>query len=109
MRYNNIKYWFKVISTKDRKYVKQIYYIILDDSAPNPNVKTCASVVKTTLSTFGFYHVLASQRVSNAKNFLTIFKQRLPISVVVPYCYLFLLSVFILWFSYYVNDIFCKF
>ena len=30
-------------------------------------------------------------------------------SVVVPYCYLFLLSVFILWFSYYVSDIFCKF
>ena len=29
-------------------------------------------------------------------------------SVVVPYCYLFLLSVFILWFSYYVSDIFCK-
>ena len=30
-------------------------------------------------------------------------------SVVVPYCYLFLLSVFILWLSYYVSDIFCKF
>ena len=30
-------------------------------------------------------------------------------SVVVPYCYLFLLSVFILWFSHYVSDIFCKF
>ena len=30
-------------------------------------------------------------------------------SVVVPYCYLFLLSVFILWFSFYVSDIFCKF
>ena len=27
-------------------------------------------------------------------------------SVVVPYCYLFLLSVFILWFSCYVSDIF---
>ena len=26
----------------------------------------------------------------------------------VPYCYLFLLSVFILWFSYYVSDIFGK-
>ena len=25
---------------------------------------------------------------------------------VVPYCYLFLLSVFILWFSHYVSDIF---
>ena len=31
------------------------------------------------------------------------------LAVVVPYCYLFLLSVFILWFSYYVSDIFCKF
>ena len=30
-------------------------------------------------------------------------------SVVIPYCYLFLLSLFILWFSYYVSDIFCKF
>ena len=27
----------------------------------------------------------------------------------IPYCYLFLLSVFRLWFSYYVSDIFCKF
>ena len=27
----------------------------------------------------------------------------------VPYCYLFLMSVFILWFSYYVSDIFCNF
>ena len=27
-------------------------------------------------------------------------------SVVVPYCYLFLLSVFIIWFNYYVSDIF---
>ena len=34
-----IKYWFKVISTKGRKYVKQIYYITLDDIAFNPNVK----------------------------------------------------------------------
>ena len=30
-------------------------------------------------------------------------------SVVVPYWYLFLLSVFILWFSYYVSDTFYKF
>ena len=37
-----IKYWFKVLSTKDRKYVKQIYYIMLDDIASNPNVKNWA-------------------------------------------------------------------
>ena len=30
-------------------------------------------------------------------------------SVVVPYCYLFLMSVYIIWFIYYVSDIFCKF
>ena len=32
-----------------------------------------------------------------------------PNLVIVPYCCLFLLFVFILWFSYYVSDIFCKF
>ena len=26
-----------------------------------------------------------------------------------PYCYLFLLSIFILWFSYFISDVFCKF
>ena len=31
------------------------------------------------------------------------------LTFVVPYCYLFLLSVLILWFSYNVSDIFCKF
>ena len=72
-----IKYWFKVISTKDRKYVKQIYCITLDDIASNPNVKTWASIVKNTLSNLGFYHVWASQGVSNVKIFLTFFKQRL--------------------------------
>ena len=34
---------------------------------------------------------------------------RVSTSIVVPFCYLFLLSVFILWFSYYVSDTFCKF
>ena len=33
----------------------------------------------------------------------------LILTAVVPYCNLFLLSVFILWISYYVNDIFSKF
>ena len=42
-----IKYWFKIISTKDKTYVKQIYYSMLDDTASNPNVKNWASMVKT--------------------------------------------------------------
>ena len=44
--------------------------------------------------------------------FLNVYKAEIDdgiLSVVVPYYYLFLLSVFILWFSYYVSDIFCKF
>ena len=52
-----IKYWFEVINTKDRKYVKQIYYIMLDDITSNPNVKNLASGIKNTLSNFGYYHV----------------------------------------------------
>ena len=72
-----IKYWFKVISTKDRKYVKQVYYTMLDDIAWNPNVKNWASMVKNLLSNLGFYHVWASEGVGNVKNFLTFFKQRL--------------------------------
>ena len=70
------KYWFKVISTKDRKYVKQIYYIMLDGTASNPNVKNWASVVKNTLSNLRFYHVCASQGVGNVKNFLTFFQTK---------------------------------
>ena len=57
--------------------MKQIYYIMMDDIASNPNVKNWASIVKNTLSNLGFYHVWASQGVGNVKNFLTIFKQRL--------------------------------
>ena len=72
-----IKYWFKVISTKDRKYVKQIYYITLDDIRWNPNVKNWASMVKNLLSNLGFYHVWSSQGVGNVKNFLTFYKLRL--------------------------------
>ena len=49
-----IKYWFKVISTKDRKYVKQIYYLMLEDIASNPNVKNWAPMVKAHYLILGF-------------------------------------------------------
>ena len=62
--------------------MKQIYYIMLDDIASNPNVKNWASKVKNTLSNLGFYHVWASQGVGNVKTFLTIFKERLRINFI---------------------------
>ena len=49
-----IEYWFKAISTKDRKYVKQIHYIMLDDIASNPKVKTGRLWLKTHYLILGF-------------------------------------------------------
>ena len=44
-----IKYWFKLISTKDRKYAKQTYYLMLEDIASSPNVKNWALWLKHTI------------------------------------------------------------
>ena len=56
--------------------MKQIYYIMLDDIASNPDVKNWASMVKNTQSNLGFYHVWASQEVGNGNNFLTFFQTK---------------------------------
>ena len=56
--------------------MKQLYYVMLEDIASNPNVKNWASMVKYTLPYLGFNHAWASQGVGNVKNCLTIFKQR---------------------------------
>ena len=71
-----IKYWFKVISTKDRKYVKQIYYIMLDDIASNPNVKNWASMVKTHYLILGL-SCLGISRRWQCKTFSYYFQTKL--------------------------------
>ncbi|MES9881349.1 MAG: reverse transcriptase domain-containing protein, partial [Sedimenticola sp.] len=72
-----IKYWFKIIETPANKYRKQIYNMMLTDIIDLPTKSNWASLVRTLLSNYGFYHVWLNQGVGNVHTFLSIFKQRL--------------------------------
>ena len=49
-----IKYWLKVISSEENKYIKQIYNSILNDLNLQPLKQNWASSVKNLLSRMGF-------------------------------------------------------
>ena len=72
-----IKYWLKIISSDDRKYIKQVYNTMLNDITLQPLKQNWASCVKNLLSRLGFLHVWESQGVGNENAFLKIFKQRI--------------------------------
>ena len=52
-----IKFWFKVLFAEDRKYISQIYRVMLRDMTDRQNVQNWASLVRNTLANLGFYHV----------------------------------------------------
>ena len=55
-RYNNIvKYWLKVITSDDNKFIKSVYNIMLNDSETHSHKKNWASSVKSLLSRLGFF------------------------------------------------------
>ena len=56
-----IKYWFKVISSEDTKFIKCVYNMMLND----------------VLSELGFYEVWVQQGVGNYNLFLSLLKQKL--------------------------------
>ena len=75
-----IKYWFKVVYADERKYVSQIYKIMLNDIRDNQNIKNWASLVKkkkNTLANLWFLDVWLAQGVGDVSKFLTLLKQRL--------------------------------
>ena len=72
-----IKYWFKVISCPNEKYVKCVYTMMLNDLESYPEKKSWARSVKTLLESLGFNHVWLNQGVVNVEVFLSFFKQRL--------------------------------
>ena len=72
-----IKYWFKVISYDENKYIKQVYNMMLNDLTLQPVKQKWASCVKDLLSRLGFLEVWESQGVGNIQRFLNIFKQRM--------------------------------
>ncbi|MCG8046233.1 MAG: reverse transcriptase family protein, partial [Candidatus Thiodiazotropha endolucinida] len=73
---NIIKYWFKVVTSVDNKYIKHIYNLMLADLDAHPLKSNWASSVKELLCRLGFGEVWDYQGVGNISAFLKQFKQR---------------------------------
>lgn len=72
-----IKYWFKILQSEDKKYIKHTYIVMLHDMEIIPNRMSWASYVKNILETYGFSEVWLYQGVANISYFINIFKQRI--------------------------------
>ena len=78
IRYKRIiKYWLKILSIPDTKYVKCAYYHMKQHAEIFPRKTNWATLVKNLLSELGFYEVWLNQGVGNEKLFISIFNQRL--------------------------------
>ena len=71
-----IKYWFKILSSNENKYVRKVYKMMLNDININPNKVNWASLLRDTLCNMGFQDVWLAQSVGNEKIFFKIFEQR---------------------------------
>ena len=71
-----IKFWFKILTCENTKYITSVYKMMLNDLELHPNKSNWASSVKYLLESVGFNDVWYSQGVGNVNLFLTIFKQR---------------------------------
>ena len=72
-----IKYWFKILLSDDRKYIKIIYKEMLNDFDIVPNTVNWVSLVRHLLLSLGFYEVWMQQGVGNIKSFISLLKQSL--------------------------------
>ena len=72
-----IKYWFKILTCDNTKYIKCIYDMMLNDLEAYPNKQNWASSVRCLLQTLGFNDVWHFQGVGNVNAFLVILRQRL--------------------------------
>ena len=73
---NIVRYWIKILESDERKYVKRIYNMMINDLIDSPNKLNWASLLRDTLCNLGFRDVWLAQSVGNSKLFLSIFKQR---------------------------------
>ena len=69
-----IKYWFKVISSEDTKFIKCVYNMMLNDAEDHPTKINWAILVRNLLSELGFYEVSVQQGVGNYNLFLSLLK-----------------------------------
>lgn len=72
-----IKYWFKILSVQNNKYIKIIYELMLRDLERLPGKANWASLIRHLLMTLGFYDVWLGQGVGNYEGFMSTLKQRL--------------------------------
>lgn len=72
-----IKYWLKVISSNDNKYIKYIYKMMLSDIELFPSKTNWAKLVKNLLASLGFNEAWLQQGVGSTDQFLLELKQRL--------------------------------
>ena len=72
-----IKFWFKILSCGNTKYIKLVYDMMLNDLEANPALINWASLLRDFLFSMGFNEVWLNQGVGNYSNFISVFKQRL--------------------------------
>lgn len=72
-----IKYWFKILSVPNNKYIKKVYNLMLMDLELLPNKVNWASLLRNLLMSLGFHEVWLQQGVGNTNIFLSLVKQRL--------------------------------
>ena len=69
-----VKYWFKILSAAENKYIKIIYNLMLRDINQLSNKINWATLLRDLLS-MGFYNVWLNQGVGNYNEFMSVLKQ----------------------------------
>lgn len=69
-----IKWWLKIVTSEDNKYIKHVYKMMLADNDRQPLKQNWALSVKNLLGRTGFMDVWNYQGVGNIEVFLSIFK-----------------------------------
>ena len=72
-----IKYWLKLLYSKEHKYIKKVYLMLKSDLDTQPNKKNWCSLVRDLLCQLGFHEVWIFQEIGETKLFLSIAKQRI--------------------------------
>ena len=75
--YNIIKYWLKLMHSKENKYIQRVYKMLLSDLELHPNKKNWCSLLKDLLCSLGFYEIWLFQDVGHSKIFLLNVRLRL--------------------------------
>ena len=72
-----IKYWLKICTCPESKYIRNIYLMLKRDADNNPSITNWVTDVKSLLVKLGFENVWLNQGVENRKLFLLVLKQRI--------------------------------